>query len=158
MSFSVIEMQKRKTSTRAEIEKKPTRSTYVFDNNKFYKYLERVVEILIGKNKKIKLTPQNLQQMAQAINQYRGAFVSLIKDIDVFNAADQKSIQYIVTEIYSTNVLTIEAILLNQSSQIIDSLLSKYADPDAVDLVGVYLRIFTDSLVLSKGWLDTRRI
>jgi len=61
-------------------------------------------------------------------------------------------------EVYKENQPTIELVLSNQPSQIIDNLLKKYSNPDLTSLVGVYLRIFTDSSKLVSAWLDIDRI
>lgn len=96
--------------------------------------------------------------MAQAAIQYRGAFISLIQDIDSFDVLDRSRIQYVVTEIYKSNSPTIELVLSNQPTQIVDNLLKKYANSESATLIGVYLRIFTDSSKLVKAWLDLDRI
>ena len=49
-------------------------------------------------------------------------------------------------------------VLGDASSQIIESLLQKYADREMVTFVGNYLRLFTDSPGLIKGWLNVSRV
>ena len=96
--------------------------------------------------------------MAQVASQYRGAFISLIQNIDDFDIADRKHIQYVVIELHSSSPNLIEQLLTSSSAKIIDGLLKKYADEELVTFIGVYLRMFTDSSGLVNGWLNVIRI
>ena len=92
--------------------------------------------------------------MAQVANQHKEAFIHLIRDIDCFELEDRKLVQNIVTELLSQQTALIEKALKDDAIEIVDSLLSKYADRGRVTFIGNYLRMFTDSSVLIVGWLS----
>ena len=131
------------------------------------KYLTRVVETLEERNPKlprteVRTTPatltlsvqENMNQMAQAANQHREAFIHLIRDIDCFELEDRKLVQSIVTELHIHQTDLIEEALKDDATKIVDNLLDKYADRGRVTFIGNYLRMFTDSPVLIVGWLS----
>ena len=78
---------------------------------------------------------------------HRKEFLSLIKDIDCFEFEDIKSIQQIFMQLYEAETARIEAIIGESGNVVISKLLKVYGKRDISAFVGIYLRIFTSSVV-----------
>ena len=99
-----------------------------------------------------------MMHMAQVAVQSKRAFICLIKDFDTFDLGDRRVIKYIVEELYKDQPELIEAALVGFSAETIDALLRKYSNREKVTIVGSYLRMFTTSSQLAKGWLEMERV
>ena len=82
----------------------------------------------------------------------------MIKDFDTFDLGDRRVIKYIVEELYKDQPELIETALIGFSAETIDALLRKYSNREKVTIVGSYLRMFTTSSQLAKGWLEMERV
>lgn len=96
--------------------------------------------------------------MAQVAVQSKRAFICLIKDFDTFDLGDRRVIKYIVEELYKDQPELMETALVGFSAETIDALLRKYSNREKVTIVGSYLRMFTTSSQLAKGWLEMERV
>ena len=78
---------------------------------------------------------------------HRKAFLCLIKDINCFDFEDIKSIQHIFLQLYESETTRIESIMAESGNAIISKLLKVYGKRDISAFVGIYLRMFTNSIV-----------
>lgn len=121
---------------------------------RLHKYMDRVVAILEGKDTKIKRSGRVLGQMARVAASRQAAFATLVADLVFFELEDRKSLQYIVTELFQAEKATIaEAFRGEGGRRAVSTLLSRFTDKEAVNFIGVYLRMFTDSSYLLPAWL-----
>jgi hypothetical protein len=113
------------------------------------------VTILENKDTKIKRSDKVLNSMANVATSHPEAFVTLINDIVFFDLEDRKSLQYIVLELFQANRDLIAQIFNGpRGKESIVTLLARYRDKEAVNFIGVYLRMFTDSTHLVQAWLN----
>jgi hypothetical protein len=85
--------------------------------------------------------------MVDTATKQRQKFICLIADIDCFDFEDIKGIQQIFNALYETDSNKIESVLKQMGKATVQSLLSALVKRDIANIIGGYLRLYTNSIV-----------